>query len=233
MLENLSEYIQSAPLLALIIIYIGGVLTSFTPCVFPIIPITIGVLGTRNASSKIHALLISLVYVFGMAVVYASLGMIAAQTGKLFGSVSVHPVTNIIVGNVCIIFALSMLDVITIPLPSFLTSRRIASGNTKSIISVFIMGALSGTVIAPCTAPILGTVLAFVSSTQSVLYGALLLFVFAFGLGTLLIIIGTFSGILISLQKGGKWMVLIKKILGVCMIFIAEYFFVRAGMMWY
>jgi len=233
MLEQLDQHIQNAPLFALLLTYLGGVLTSFTPCVFPVIPITVGVLGIQKTGSKMTAFIRSLIYVLGMAVVYAILGMIAAATGVFFGKVSVHPFTNLIVANVLMIFALSMLDAIHIPLPSFLTNRKIVSGEKRGLLSIFIMGALSGTVVAPCTAPVLATILAYVGSTQNMFYGALLLFLYAFGLGTLLMIIGTFSGVLTSLSKGGKIMQGVKIALGIFMILVAEYFLVRAGTLLY
>ena len=113
MIENLGEYLEQAPLLAILVSFAGGVLTSFTPCLFPVIPITIGVIGARQSTSRFHAFRLSLAYVCGMAIIYAILGMIAAFTGQLFGSVSVHPATNIIIANVCILFGLNMLDVLS------------------------------------------------------------------------------------------------------------------------
>ena len=229
MFEHLGEYIKTAPLFAILISYIGGVLTSFTPCVFPVIPITIGVLGISESKSKAYAFFKAFVYVCGMAVVYAVLGIIASITGVFFGAISVHPITNIIVANICLVFALSMFDMIIIPIPSFLQSRKIAGEKHKNLLGVFVMGATSGTVVAPCTAPVLGTLLTYVGSTANVFYGAVLLFVFAFGLGTLLLIIGVFGSLITLLRKSDKLMLAIKKVLGFMMLLIAEYFLFRAG----
>jgi thiol:disulfide interchange protein DsbD len=229
MLDNLSNYLQNAPILAVLASYIGGVLTSFTPCVFPVIPITIGVLGVRQSVSKLQAFSLALLYVLGMAVVYAILGMLAGITGSFFGTVSVHPVTNFIVGNICLLFALSMFDALEIPLPQFLTNRRFVTGAKRGFWGVFFMGAVSGTIVAPCTAPVLGTLLTFIGSQQNYVYGGILMFAYALGLGTLLIIVGISSGFLATLQKKGVLMVVIKKILAFLMIIMAEYFFIRAG----
>ena len=133
MLENLGEYIKQAPLLAIGVSFVGGVLTSFTPCVYPVIPITIGVIGARGSTSRLHALIVSLTYVLGMALVYAVLGMIAALTGQFFGKVSVHPITNLIVGNICILFALNMFDVFYIPMPSFLSAGAMESMSPSQV----------------------------------------------------------------------------------------------------
>jgi cytochrome c-type biogenesis protein len=233
MLDNLNEYLNHAPFLALLVTYIGGLLTSFTPCVFPVIPITIGVLGAKQAESKLHAFFLALVYVVGMAIVYALLGMIAGITGSFFGSVSVHPLTNLIVANICLVFSLSMFDLIQIPLPQFLVQRKVVPTAKKGFARAFLMGMVSGTVVAPCTAPVLATVLAFVGSTQNFVYGALLMFVYAFGLGTLLIIVGVFSSVMLTFQKGIRFMRIIKWALAFLMLVIAEYFFIRAGQFWY
>jgi thiol:disulfide interchange protein DsbD len=233
MLENLNQYLTEAPLLAIMASYIGGLLTSFTPCVFPIIPITIGVLGVKQTESKLHAFFLALVYVLGMALVYSVLGMLAGVTGTFFGSVSIHPVTNLIVGNVCLLFSLSMFDAIQIPLPQFLVTRKVSTPEKKGFLRAFVMGTVSGTVVAPCTAPVLGTLLTFIGSTQNYVYGGVLMFVYAFGLGTLLIIIGVFSGMLATLQKSSNVMIIVKRILGFLMLIVAEYFFIRAGQFWF
>lgn len=233
MFDNLNEYLDHAPFLAVLVTYIGGLLTSFTPCVFPVIPITIGVLGAKQATSKLQAFALALVYVLGMAIVYALLGVIAAVTGSFFGSVSVHPVTNLIVANICLLFSLSMFDLIHIPLPQFLVQRTSVVSEKKGFTRAFLMGMVSGTVVAPCTAPVLATLLTFVGSTQNFIYGALLMFVYAFGLGTLLIIVGVFSSVMATLQKGTRFMLIIKWVLAFLMLVVAEYFFIRAGQFWY
>jgi len=96
-------------------------------------------------------------------------------------------------------------------------------------LGVFILGILFGLVASPCTAPVLGTILAFVASTKSYVYGASCMFVYAVGMGTLLIIIGTFSGAMQRLPKAGAWMNAIKKIFGAIMILMAEYFLIQMG----
>ena len=229
MIEQLGEYIEKAPLIAVVLSFAGGLLTSFTPCVYPVIPITVGVIGARQTTSRWQSFAMSFVYVLGMALVYSVLGMTAALSGHFFGEISVHPVTNIIVGNICILFALNMFDVFEIPLPGFLTQRKGAAGKKKGYIGLFIMGATSGSIVAPCTAPVLGTLLAFVSQSQNLFYGFILLFSFSLGLGTLFILIGVFSNIVTALPKSGTWMVTIKRILAALLMVVGEFFLLRAG----
>jgi cytochrome c-type biogenesis protein len=222
----LEPRLQSFSPLAYVIVFAAGVLTSFTPCVYPMIPVTVTYIGGAQAGSKKRAALRTLVYVLGIAIVYSSLGAFAALTKRFFGQISTNPWIYFAVGNVIILFGLSMLDAVVIPIPGILT--RGAKGG-ENLLGALVMGMASGLVAAPCTAPVLGTLLIYVGSSGSVAYGASLLFTFAFGLGFLLLILGTFAGALASLPKAGTWMVTIKKVFGLGMILIGEYFLIRMG----
>src|SRR3989338_274429 len=114
-LSNVDQIIQINPLLAFVAVFIAGVTVSFTPCVYPVIPLTLGFIGARSAGSKWKGFLLSLIYVLGMALTYAVLGAFASLSGKLFGQVGSHPLTYFIVANVCLLLGLSMLEVIHIP----------------------------------------------------------------------------------------------------------------------
>jgi thiol:disulfide interchange protein DsbD len=227
-LQGLEGYLSASPLLAYIAVFFGGVLTSFTPCVYPMIPITIAYIGGRSGESRLKGLSLSIFYVIGMAATYSALGAFAALTGKLFGSASTNPILYLVVANIFIFLGLSMLDVFTLPIPSFLTSRQ-PGKKSGGYLGAFLVGLLAGTVAAPCTAPVLGVVLTFVAAKQNVFYGITLLFIFSIGLGTLLIIVGTFAGLMSSLPKTGTWSVAIKKFFGWLMIGAGEYFLITAG----
>jgi thiol:disulfide interchange protein DsbD len=222
----LEPRLQSFSLSAYLIVFAAGVLTSFTPCVYPMIPVTVTYIGGASAGSKRRAALRTLVYVLGIAVVYSALGAFAALSGRFFGQISSSPWVLFVVGNVIILFGLSMLDAIVIPVPGIL-ARGARGGD--NYLGALVMGMASGLVAAPCTAPVLGTLLLFVGSSGNVAYGASLLFVFAFGLGFLLLLLGTFAGALASLPKAGAWMVTIKKIFGYGMILVGEYFLIQMG----
>ncbi len=222
----LEPRLQSFSLTAYLIVFAAGVLTSFTPCVYPMIPVTVTYIGGASAGSKRRAALRTLVYVLGIAVVYSALGAFAALTRRFFGQISSSPWVYFGVGNVIIIFGLAMLDAVVIPIPGILT--RGAKGG-ENYLGALVMGMASGFVAAPCTAPVLGTLLLYVGSRGNVAYGASLLFVFAFGLGFLLLLLGTFAGSLASLPKAGAWMVTIKKIFGFGMILVGEYFLIEMG----
>ena len=206
--------------------FAGGLVASLTPCVYPMIPITASVVGSRNVGgSRIKAFILSLVYVSGVATTYAAMGIFAAITGRLFGEINSNPYTYFVVANIIIVLGLGMLDVFTFPMIAPKHSTRSRFGIT----GVFVMGMASGLVAGPCTAPVLGVLLAYVSSTRNVFLGGSLLFVFAFGMGILLILVGTFSGLLAALPKSGEWMIKIKKALGIFMIGLGEYFLIKMG----
>lgn len=212
--------------LAYVIVFAAGVLTSFTPCVYPMIPVTVTYIGGAQAGSKKRAATRTLVYVLGIAIVYASLGAFAALSGQFFGQISTNPWIYFAVGNLIILFGLSMLDAVVIPMPGIL-SRGGKKGD--GYLGALVMGMASGFVAAPCTAPVLGTILIYVGSRGNVPYGASLLFTFALGLGFLLLLLGIFAGALASLPRAGAWMVTIKKVFGFAMILVGEYFLIRMG----
>ncbi|MDD5020487.1 MAG: cytochrome c biogenesis protein CcdA [Candidatus Omnitrophica bacterium] len=204
----------------------AGVLVSFSPCVYPLLPITIGYIGSSAQKDRFHAFLLSLIYVLGMAITYSILGVFASMTGKIFGQISSSPVSFFIIGNICIIFGLSMLGVFEMHLPNFVLNKM---KGRKSKFSVFLLGVTSGLIVGPCTAPVLGAILVFVATKQNLFYGIFLLFSFAYGMGALLILAGTFSGLLAGMPKSGSWMYTVEKIGGVLLILAGEYFLVNMG----
>ena len=209
--------------------FTGGLLTSFTPCVYPMIPITFGYIGARSGDSRARSFTLSLVYVLGVSTTYSALGAVAALTGKVFGQFSTSPVTLFIVANVCIILGLSMFDLFSINL-SFLQPRKDLRNNKRIFLSAFTVGIITGLAAAPCTAPALGVILAFIAKSGNVFYGVTHLFAFSLGMGALLLLVGSFSGALAKLPKSGPWMVRVKVAMGLVMIVAGEYFLVKTGL---
>jgi len=226
--NNLETAIQSAPIVAIFISLAAGIATSFTPCVYPLIPITVGLIGAKGSTTRLRGFYLSLMYVLGLAIVYSSIGTFAALTGKLFGQIQTNPWAHLLVANICIIFGLAMLEVITIQFTQF-ARFGIAEFKTKGGISAILLGGTSALIAAPCTAPVLGILLTYVGTKQNVSLGIIMLFSFAFGMGFLLILIGTFTGLLTSLPRSGSWMIKIKKGVGIMMIIVGEYFLIKMG----
>jgi cytochrome c-type biogenesis protein len=227
---NLESTLQEQPLTALLVLFGAGLATSLTPCVYPMIPITAGILGGAGSSrrSRGRTAILTGVYVLGLALVYSVLGLLAALTGTLFGAVSSNPWAYFIMGNLLLVFGLALLDVFTVNAPARLASwaRRLAG---DSVGGVFALGATSGLVAAPCGAPAFAAVLTFVSTTGKAWLGFLYLFVFSLGLTALLIAVGLFSGTLAALPRAGRWMLWIKRAGGVLLLVMAEYYFVKMG----
>jgi len=196
------------------------------------IPVVSAYVGARSAGEKVRArsFLLSLSYVAGMAAVYSLLGMIAALTGGFFGRISTNPWALLIVANIFILVALNILDVI--PFPGWISGRSMKPA-AEDLAGAFLVGAASGLVASPCTSPVFFGVLTYVATTQSVVYGGLLAFSFSMGMGILLVVIGTFSGISAGLPKPGRWMEVIKTALGLLMLGLAEYYLIKAGQAWF
>jgi len=232
LVNNLSFYLHGSVLLAFLAAYLGGLVISFTPCTYPLIPVTVGFIGAQGSSSKLRGFFLSLFYVVGIAFTYSILGGAAALSGRLFGQMQTTPWTYFIMGNLCLVMGLSLLDVfhIAIPVPQKLMNIS-GQNDKKGFLDIFLIGAVSGVVIGPCTAPVLAVLLGYVAVKTNLLLGMSLLFVFAFGMGTLLIIVGTFAGVIASLPKSGKWMTKIKTIFGLILIGAAEYFLYTAGVL--
>jgi thiol:disulfide interchange protein DsbD len=224
--DNIGQLIQTNPPLAFIAIFIAGVFVSFTPCVYPVIPLTLGYIGARSAGSRWKGFTLSLVYVLGMALTYAALGAFAAFTGQLFGKIGSSPWSYFFVGNMCLLLGLSMLGVLDAPQFSLAKSHKV---HKKNYLGALMVGVFSGLIVGPCTAPVMAAILVYVSSKQNVLYGFSLLFTFGYGVGFLMILLGTFTGLLSSLPKSGPWLESIKKGFGWLLILAAEYLFIKMG----
>ncbi len=232
-LQTLTETLQQRPQVALGTMFGFGVLTSFTPCIYPMIQITAGILGSASSqgASRVRTVGLTLTYVTGLALFYAILGLIAGLTGTLFGTVGSNPWARLVIGNLLLIFGLAMLDVIPVSAPARLV-RWAGSLGGGSYPAVFLLGASSGIVAAPCGAPAFAVVLTWVATTGSAVWGFIYLFVFSIGMMALLIGVGLSSGFLATLPKAGGWMVGIKKAAGVVILIMAEYYFIQAGMVW-
>jgi thiol:disulfide interchange protein DsbD len=230
LVSGLSESLQHHPLLALATLFGAGLATSLSPCVWPMIPITAGVItGSAGvAPSRRRVVGLTLTYVLGVALFYAVLGLAAGLTGSLFGSVATNPWVLFAMGNLLLIFALAQLDVIPVIVPPRLATwaAGLAGGSYPAAL---LLGATSGIVAAPCGAPAFAAVLTWVATTHSGVLGFLYLFVFSIGMTAVLAAVGLFSGTLSSLPKPGPWMTWIKRGAGGVLLAMAEYYFVQVG----
>lgn len=220
---------------ALVLAYFGGVLSSLSPCIYPMIPVTIGVIGGARENTVVAGWVFSSTYVLGMALVYTVLGVFAAATGQVFGSLTNTPAWYLLVGGIMLFSALWMFDVIRIDFNAWIhrfkikRSHRRHSSPAFSIGGVFLFGLTSGFIAAPCTTPVLTTILSYITGTRSLLFGGLLMFSFSLGLGTFLVLVGTFTGLLKVLPKSGQWLQRLKWFSAFLILILAEYFIYKAG----
>lgn len=206
-----------------ILAFLIGLITSFTPCVYPMIPITLGILQTQASGSVLRNFLLSLSYVLGISTVYAFLGYLAATTTIIFGQWLANPWLIFFIICFFVYMAFSMFGFYEIKMPSFLTKRENVSVKGSYFYS-YLFGLISGTVASPCLTPSLAIVLSFVAKAGSPLIGFFALFFFSLGMGVLLILVGTFSASLSILPRAGMWMIEIKKFFGFVLIAMSIYF---------
>ncbi len=239
---DVTAQLSSSPAAALPLLFGAGVLTSLTPCVYPMIPITAAIVGGQSQSSnqdgatmpsRWRPLGLSLVYVLGLSSVYAGLGLLAGLTGTMFGTVSANPWAFFTMANLLLIAALAMLDVLPVRVPASIMQRAANAGTGGRAVGAFVMGAASGLVAAPCSAPVMAAVLTWVSTTHSALLGFLYLFVFSLGMCTLLVIVGLSAGSIGRLPRAGAWMLTVKKVFAFVMLAMAEYYLVKMGQVYF
>jgi thiol:disulfide interchange protein DsbD len=209
-------------------IYTAGFLVSLTPCVYPLIPIVIGYLGNQ-AGSKRHCILAALSYVLGLSLVYAALGVIAALTGKMFGDMTVNLYVYFGFGLLLLVMGGSMMDWYYLPVPRFLQPQVSQAGGKSSLITSFLIGASSGLVASPCTAPVMLGILIHIAAEKQVLSGALLMLIFSLGMNTLFLILGFSASLIRTLPRSGIWMVVIKKTMAFLILGSGLYFIFQAG----
>jgi thiol:disulfide interchange protein DsbD len=227
----------SQPLLAIPALFLGGVLTSLNPCIYPMIPITAAIVGGQEIggvksgapAGRLRPVLLTFTYVLGLAAVYSVLGVVAGMTGTLFGTVSTNPWLYFVMANLLLLSGLMMLEVVPVPIPQSLLQRASRAGTAGRFSGAFIMGAVSGLVAAPCGAPVMAAVLTWVATTQSGLMGFVYLFSFSIGMCALLVLVGLSSGALARLPRSGTWMSWVKRGFGFLMIGVAQYYLIKMG----
>ncbi len=205
--------------------FFGGLLASFTPCVYPLIPISTGYIIGNAQNSKIKGFLLSLFYVTGIAITYSFLGILAVLTGRIFGESSVNPIVNLVSGVLILIFGLSMFDLFHF---NFTLNLKAPVHRKRSYFLALSLGLVSGLMISPCLTPVLGAILTYLSTTKNIFYGGFLLFSFSYGMGLIFILTGTFGVSITRLPKPGKWMVAIKKICAAIIVLTGLYFIIAA-----
>lgn len=216
---NFSNVMSKGLFWAFVFVFVFGFLTSLTPCVFPMIPITVAVLGREaHVRTKSQNLIVSVIYVLGIATTYSGLGVLAASTGALFGSFMTHPAVLATICGIFVVMALGMFGVFSFEMPQSLRDGPLSHLKLHGYSGAFISGLIAGVVASPCVGPVLVGVLTFVAQTQNLWLGFWLLFVYAFGMGILFIALGVSSQVTKLLPKSGAWMDSVKNFFGLLML---------------
>lgn len=212
--------LSRGPLYAILTAFVGGLLVCLTPCVYPMIAITVSVFGARSTTSRAQAMALSTAFVLGIAAMFTPLGLVAGLTGSLFGSALSSPWVTGAIALVFMALAASMFGAFEFILPSGLTNRLAQVGGA-GYGGAFLVGLVSGLVAAPCTGPVLTGILLWIGKTRSAGLGAAVLFMFSLGLGVPFWLVGTFA---VQLPRGGRWMLWTKSIFGIVLCVLALYF---------
>lgn len=213
---------KSGLLLSLIFVFLGGLALNLTPCVYPLIPITVGYFGgqAEGKTSKLAAM--GLLYVLGMALTYSVIGVVTALSGAVFGALLQNTFVIIFIALIFILLSLSMFGVYEFQLPNWLVMK--AGGAKGGLFGAFFMGLTMGIVAAPCIGPFVLGLVTYVAAKADVFTGFLLFFVLALGLGLPYFILAIFSGKIKQLPKAGEWMEGVKHIFGLLLLGMAAYF---------
>ncbi len=224
--EGFSYFLGQSLWLALILAFLAGIVTSFTPCIFPMIPITLAILNNHSERrTRLTNFLISIIYVLGIATTYSILGLLAAKSGMLFGSILSNPYVLSFICGLFFLMALSMYGAFELQMPSFITQRFGQGPKQKGYLGAYLSGLFAGIVASPCVGPVLVSILTYVSTQQSSVFGFFLLFTYAMGMGLIFIVLGSSTELLRKLPRSGPWMETTKVILGTLMLVGFFYYF--------
>ena len=214
--------LQAGSLLAYLLVFLGGVVTSIGPCNMAMIPLIVGYVGGSAKLSRSRSLALSVTFATGLAITFMVLGIVASLVGGLIGGTT--RVWYYVVAAVCLLIGLHMLGALALPQVGGLARLR-ERISLKGVPGALALGLVSGLVSSQCATPVLAAILTYVMSQQGgLLYGALLLFVYALGRGVPIVLAGTFAGLVKGLQTFGRWSSVVEKASGVIIIAVGLYF---------
>lgn len=218
--DAFTEALAKGPLYAALAALAGGLLVSLTPCVYPMVAVTVSVFGAREAKGRWEGAALSLAFVLGIVAMFVPLGVIAGLSGSMFGSVLQSRWVLVAVAVLFCTMGAAMFGAFELALPAAITNRLATLGGL-GYKGAFFLGLACGVIASPCTGPVLTGILTFIAQTKSAMLGALAMGAFAIGLGAPFFVVGTFA---VRLPKSGRWMVHVKSILGIVLVVVGLYF---------
>lgn len=219
--SSIEDIFARGGLFGFLAIFGMGILLCLTPCVYPMVPVTIGFFGMQTEKRTSRVAFLAGLYVLGIAVTYSILGFLAARTGAVFGSMLSSPYVPSAIAAVLVVLALSMFGMYELRPPSWLASK---SHGQSGALGALMMGLLFGVVAAPCVGPVTVTLLLLVAKVGKPTFGLLSFFTLALGMGTPLFVLAMFSGAVHRIPQAGMWMVSVKKVFGMLLIGAAIYY---------
>ncbi len=213
---------DSGLLIGLLFVFLGGLALNLTPCVYPLIPITVGYFGGQSEGSTTKLFFMGVLFILGLSVTYSAIGVVTSLTGAVFGALLQSPIVILIIVAVMLGLSLSMFGVYEFKLPDSFVNK--AGGAKAGLYGAFFMGLTMGIVAAPCIGPFVLGLVTYVATKQDPFFGFLLFFVLAVGLGTPYLFLAVFSGKIKKLPRAGEWMDAVKHIFGFILIGMALYF---------
>jgi thiol:disulfide interchange protein DsbD len=210
-------------LLAFFGIFLLGLGLNLTPCVYPMMSVTLALFGAREERRLLARVPAALVYMVGIAITYSLLGVVAAMTGTLFGAALQSPIVLVAIAVVLAAMALSMFGLYEIQVPSGLLTR-LSTSSATGLVGVFLSGVMVGLFAAPCVGPPIVALLAVVAQSGKPWFGFAAFFVLSIGLGLPYLVLGTFTGLLQALPRSGAWMVWVKEVFGVLLLAVALFY---------
>ena len=213
----LAEVLERGGFAAFLTLFLIGLALNLTPCVYPMIGVTVSIFGARRAAPPAQVIGSAVLYVLGMATMYSAIGLVAAFTGGLFGGFLQSPIVLVGIGVLLIALSLSMFGLYEITVPPALL-ERLGGANATSATGIFLSGLVVGVFAAPCTGPPVVALLAVVGAKGDPLFGFTSFFTLAMGLGFPYLLLATFSNLIQSLPRSGDWMVWVKKVFGVILV---------------
>jgi len=221
--DSITSSLESHGLLiGLLLVFLGGLALNLTPCVYPLIPITIGYFGGQSEGSTKKLFLMGLLFVIGLALTYSVIGVVTALSGAVFGSLLQNTYVILSIVLIFLILSLSMFGVYEFKLPDALVAK--AGGAKGGYFGAFFMGLTMGIVAAPCIGPFVLGLVTYVAAKGDPFFGFLMFFVLAIGLGLPYLFLAIFSGKIKNLPRAGEWMDGVKHVFGFLLIGMALYF---------
>jgi thiol:disulfide interchange protein DsbD len=204
-------------------LFVIGLALNLTPCVYPMLGVTVSIFGARRAAPPMQVFGLALVYVLGMATMYSTLGVVAALTGGLFGALLQSPIVLIAIGALLAALAFSMFGFYEVQAPAWIRERA-GGASASSAVGIFLSGLVVGVIAAPCVGPPVVALLALVGAKGDPWFGFQSFFTLAMGLGAPYLVLGTFSNLLQRMPRSGEWMEWVKKVFGVIMLSVGLFY---------